>query len=250
MTLPSFFETPSSYRAARVLVVGGQNGLDGQWSNLLNRHGLAASFVHDRATLLNRLKQDEPDLVLLGRRSGLIDGFDTLQEIRRRSTVPVIVADGHPESTVDRVLGLELGADDYVAMPFDPRELLARIRAVLRRIRLSAQRPERPRRYAIGALVFDQRARSVEFPDGERAKLTKGEFTLLCAFVEAPRRILSRAHLLHATRMHEDINDRSIDVQIMRLRRRLRGRGGGNELIRTERSAGYVLDANVEMLWG
>jgi two-component system, OmpR family, response regulator len=165
--------------------------------------------------------------------------------------VPVIITSGQRCEEIDRVVGLELGADDYVTKPFGPRELLARIRAVLRRqdaVRIAVQRDARQGRCRFGGWQLDRRARRLTDPAGAPVALTKGEYALLLAFVDAPQRPLSREHLLQATRMHEDLFDRSIDVQILRLRRKLEADRSAPRIIQTERGVGYVFALPVESL--
>jgi len=152
---------------------------------------------------------------------------------------------GDRRDEIDRVVGLELGADDYVTKPFSLRELLARIRAVLRRH--GAGRPQRGR-CKFGGWQFDRRTRRLTDPGGTEVALTKGEYALLTAFLGAPQRPLSREHLLQATRVHEDMFDRSIDVQILRLRRKMEIDPSAPSIIRTERGVGYVFDLPVEPL--
>jgi DNA-binding response OmpR family regulator len=180
----------------------------------------------------------------LGRESG----FDLLREIRSRSDVPVITT-GHGCSETDRVVGLELGADDHITKPFGLRELLARIRAILRRREAGRAEPQRRvegDHYRFGDWQLNERTRRLTGVNGERVALTKGEYTLLVAFLNAPGRPLTRAHLLQATRVHEDTFDRSIDVQVLRLRRKLEIDPSAPRVIRTERGVGYVFDLRVE----
>src|SRR5205823_5978196 len=149
---------------------------------------------------------------------GQEDGFDLLREVRSSSDVPVVVITGHRREDVDRVVGLELGADDYLTKPFNLRELLARVRAVLRRLdgaRAAAAREPQRGSFRFYGWQLDRKNRRLTDPAGAPVALTKGEYALLVAFLEAPRRALSREHLLHATRVHEDVFDRSIDVQIL-----------------------------------
>jgi two-component system, OmpR family, response regulator len=162
----------------------------------------------------------------------------------------VIVVTGHRREEVDRIVGLELGADDYLTKPFSLRELLARIRAVLRRWDATGAPRRDARRdvLAFGEWVLDRRARRLTDPGGAEVKLTKGEYALLLAFLDAPRRPLTREHLLQATRVHEDVFDRSIDVQILRLRRKLEADPNHPTIIRTERGVGYVFDLPVRRL--
>jgi DNA-binding response OmpR family regulator len=148
-------------------------------------------------------------------------------------------------------VGLELGADDYITKPFGLRELLARIRAVLRRQELGRAASHRETdhgRFGFGGWQLDRRTRRLTDPNGAPVALTKGEYTLLTAFLDAPQRPLSREHLLQATRIHEDVFDRSIDVQILRLRRKLEADSSAPRIIRTERGVGYVFVLPVEHL--
>jgi DNA-binding response OmpR family regulator len=193
----------------------------------------------------------EPDLVILDLRLDQEEGFDLLREIRSRSDVPVIITTGHRRDEIDRVVGLELGADDYLTKPFSLRELLARIRAVFRRQeagRAVSQRDPERGRYRFGDWQLDRRSRRLTDPAGDQVVLTKGEYALLTAFLDAPQRPLSREHLLQATRVHEDIFDRSIDVQILRLRRKLEADRSAPQIIQTERGVGYVFTLPVETL--
>jgi DNA-binding response OmpR family regulator len=194
---------------------------------------------------------DEPSLVILDLRLGQEDGLDLLREMRSRSDVPVIITTGHRRDEIDRVVGLELGADDYVTKPFNMRELLARVRAVLRRRESGRVTPERSPergRFRFAGWRFDQRTRSLTDPSGAPVALTKGEYALLIAFLDAPQRPLTREYLLQATRVHEDVFDRSIDVQVLRLRRKLETDPSMPRFIRTERGVGYVFAVPVEKL--
>jgi DNA-binding response OmpR family regulator len=172
------------------------------------------------------------------------------RELRERTNVPLIIVTGLRDEA-DRVMGLEIAADDYVTKPFSNRELLARVRAVLRRyqVRQNAEvvpRGTKRRAYRFAGWELNAWARRLTDPQGSKIVLSNGEFNLLLAFCEAPQRVLSRDQLLDLSRLHGDeIYDRSIDVQIFRLRRKI---GGDHELIRTERGAGYTFAAHVEVL--
>ena len=188
------------------------------------------------------------DLILLDMKLTGEDGLALIRDLRPRSDVPIIVLTGARREEVDRVIGLELGADDYILKPFSPRELLARIRAVLRRteIRDALQdKNEKRMLYRFNNWMLNLRTHQLTAPDGAPVALTHGEFSLLAAFLRSPQRVLSREQLLAATRMHEDIFDRSVDAQILRLRRKLEADPSQPTLIRTERGAGYIFTAPV-----
>jgi DNA-binding response OmpR family regulator len=197
------------------------------------------------------LARGEPNLVILDLRLGQEDGLDLLREIRAHSDVPVIITTGHRCDEIDRVIGLELGADDYVIKPFGLRELLARIRAVLRRREAGQVAPQRESEREccrFGGWQLDRRSRRLRDSCGVPVALSKGEYALLIAFIEAPQRPLSREYLLQATRIHEDVFDRSIDVQVLRLRRKLETDPSAPRVILTERGVGYVFALLVEPL--
>lgn len=220
-------------------------------TNYLEEHDIQAVPASGRDEVAGLLAAREPDLVILDLRLGQEDGLDLLREIRSRSDVPVIIITGHRRDEIDRVVGLELGADDYITKPFGLRELLARIRAVLRRReagQIAARRAPERGRYRFGAWQFDRRTRRLTNSSGAPVALTKGEYALLIAFLDAPQRPLSREHLLQATRVHEDVFDRSIDVQVLRLRRKLETDTSSPQFILTERGVGYVFAVPVERL--
>src|SRR6267142_6245110 len=192
--------------------------------NYLEEHDIRAVAASRRDEVSAFLARGEPDLVILDLRLGQEDGLDLLREIRAHSDIPIIITTGHRRDEIDRVVGLELGADDYITKPFGLRELLARIRAVLRRRgagQAAVQRDQERGRCRFGGWQLDRRIRRLTDSSGIPVALTKGEYALLLAFLDAPQRPLSREHLLQATRIHEDVFDRSIDVQVLRLRRKL-----------------------------
>ena len=198
---------------------------------------------------MTRQLDSEVDLVILDLRLGPEDGLDLLRHIRSSSDVPVIIVTGHRRDEIDRVVGLELGADDYLIKPFNLRELLARVRAVLRRFEKGRAQPVRDPergRWRFSGWQLDRRTRRLTDPTGAPVALTKGEYSLLVAFLDAPQRPLSREQLLQATRVHEDVFDRSIDVQILRLRRKLERDPSAPRVIQTERGVGYVFAVPVE----
>jgi DNA-binding response OmpR family regulator len=243
--------TGESVRQARVVVVDDDPDMRRLVVNYLLENDLRAVPAAGRQDMQSQFADGEPNLVILDLRLGQDDGLDLLREIRSSSDVPVIIMTGQRRGEIDRVVGLELGADDYVTKPFGLRELLARIRAVLRRQETRrVERPQDPeqRRWRFGDWRLDRRNRRLTGPDGAPVTLTKGEYALLTAFLDASQRPLSREHLLQATRIHEDIFDRSIDVQVLRLRRKLETDPSTPRIIQTERGVGYVFALPVERL--
>jgi two-component system OmpR family response regulator len=189
--------------------------------------------------------------VILDIHLGERNGFDILRQIRARSDIPVIMITGERQDEVDRIVGLELGADDYLTKPFNLRELLARARAILRRQEMGRQStgPAVRGGYRFNGWELRRKTRKLSDPAGEVVALTKGEYALLVAFLDSPGRPVSREHLLQSTRTHEDIYDRSIDVQVLRLRRKLERDPAQPTVIVTERGVGYVFTAAVETLF-
>lgn len=221
----------------------------------LQENNIRALVASGRETMSRQLAVEQVSLLVLDLKLGQEDGLNLLREVRSRSDVPVIIITGYRPDEIDRVVGLELGADDYMTKPFNLRELLARIRAVLRRTDSkptgepydSARQSERGG-YRFSGWELNCRTRRLTDPGGVRLVLTKSEYTLLLAFLKAPLRPLTREYLLQATRVHEDIFDRSIDVQILRLRRKLERDPSSPRVIQTERGVGYVFTVPVEPL--
>ncbi|HKE38358.1 MAG TPA: response regulator [Casimicrobiaceae bacterium] len=195
------------------------------------------------------MARETVDLVILDLKLPGEDGMRIAQELRAESDIPIIMLTGRKDEA-DRVLGLELGADDYLTKPFSPRELLARIRALLRRSRKQetiADGLARVRAYRFAGWELNVRLRRLKSPHGETLTMTNSQFNLLVAFLAAPQRVLSREQLLELSRLHNDeVYDRTVDVHVGRLRRMIEGKGDGQQLIRTERGAGYVFTAAVE----
>ena len=192
------------------------------------------------------------DLVLLDLKLPGEDGMNLARVLRERATVPIVLLTGRKEEA-DRVMGLELGADDYVTKPFSPRELLARVRAVLRRYQVQATLPERDntrRAFRFSGWELNLRTRRLVSPAGESVELSNGEFSLLNALCRAPQRVMSRDQLLSMSRLHEaEVYDRTIDVQIRRLRQKIELDPSTPALILTERGAGYRLASTVDTLF-
>jgi two-component system, OmpR family, response regulator len=200
--------------------------------------------------VLRHIRCQSFGLITLNVRLGTLDGVELLRQIRTRSEVPVILYADGPQADVDRIVALEQGADDILGGPLNLDVLLARARAVLRRQELGRSVIARLRGgYAFRGWELRNATQELVTPDGEHVSLTKREYALLVALLASPGRTLSRLHLMRATRTQEDVYDRSIDVQILRLRRRLESHPSGKGLIRTERGVGYALDAQVETLF-
>jgi DNA-binding response OmpR family regulator len=239
----------SGDRQVCILVVEDDPALQRMILSYFGENNIRTLLASGRLEMLRQLGGTEVNLVILDLRLGQEDGLDLLREVRSSSDVPVIIITGHRRDDIDRVVGLELGADDYLTKPFNLRELLARVRAVLRRFDIGRAAPApdpEGGRFRFSGWQLDRKTRRLTDPAGAPVALTKGEYALLLAFLEAPQRPLSREHLLQATRMHEDIFDRSIDVQILRLRRKLERDSSAPRVIQTERGVGYVFAVPVE----
>ena len=222
---------------------------DATMRKTLSRYFSDHNFPTNSASDWSELKctGTPPSLIIMDQQLGLNDGLDRLRSIRSKSDVPVIVT-GHRPDEIDRIIGLELGADDYIVEP-SPRELLARTRAILRRREMArATRTGDPDGggYRFDGWRLERRGRRLVDPNDVPVPLNKSEYCLLLAFLEAPERPLTREHLLQATRVHEDIFDRSIDVQVLRLRRKLEVDPGAPRVIQTERGIGYIFRLPVE----
>ena len=191
------------------------------------------------------------DLLVLDLKLPHEDGMQIARRLREESNIPIIMLTGRKEEA-DRVMALELGADDYVTKPFSPRELLARIRALLRRARAHENVPDglaKIRAYQFAGWELNVRLRRLKTPNGETIELTNSEFNLLAAFLAAPQRVLSREQLLNSSRLYNDeVHDRAIDVQVGRLRKKIKLPEMQEHVIRTERGVGYVFTPNVEIV--
>ena len=193
------------------------------------------------------------DLVVLDRRLEGEDGMALARKLRAESTIPIIILTGVRDD-VDRIIGLELGADDYVTKPFSLRELLARVRTVLRRSNGEARTDTKHRgvcAYRFASFELNVRTRRLgKRQSGHRIDLSNGEFNLLTALVAAPQRVLTRDQLLAASRVYDnEVYDRSIDVQVLRLRRKIEIDPSQPQLILTERGVGYSFNSPVDILY-
>jgi DNA-binding response OmpR family regulator len=191
------------------------------------------------------------DLVILDHKLPGEDGLRVAQRVRERWQLPIIMLT-RCKDEADRVMALELAVDDYLTKPFSPRELLARIRALLRRSQVRetvADRLAKVRAYRFAGWELNVPLRRLTSPTGEIVACTNAEFNLLAAFVSAPHRVLTREQLLALSRLHDaEVHDRTIDVQVWRLRKKIETPGQTATMIRTERGVGYVFDAEVAAL--
>jgi two-component system, OmpR family, response regulator len=236
-------------RVAHVLAVDDDPAMRTMIADYLADQNVRVSVATDSREMQRVLAAGGVDLVILDLKLGKENGLDIVRALRADSDLPIIVLTGHRREAVDRVVGLELGADDYLTKPFSPRELLARINAVLRRS-LSARPDKKDKRvrYRFAGWELNLRTRRLTSSAGENVPLTKGEFALLTVFLQSPQHVLTREHLLTASRVHDnEVFDRSIDVQILRLRRKLEVDPSTPALIKTERGVGYVFSSPVEV---
>lgn len=215
----------------------------------LGRHGYRVSTAADGRAMFRALEDGRIDLVILDLMLPGEDGLALCRRLRATSNLPVIMLTALGEET-DRILGLEMGADDYLAKPFNPRELLARVKAVLRRTGT-----RQPVGGSLGQILefagwrMDLARRELTDPDGVHVALTSGEIDLLAAFAEHPQRVLSREQLLDLTKGRDALPfDRSIDVQLSRLRRKIETDPRNPDLIKTVRAGGYLFTPAVVRL--
>ena len=237
---------------AHILAIDDDPAMRKLLADYLGENELRVTAVATGAQMVQALAQHAIDLVVLDLRLAAEDGMQLARKLREASTVPIIIVTGKQEEA-DRVMGLELGADDYVTKPFSPRELLARIRAVLRRYQTAREvlppQGEKRRAYRFARWELNLGSRRLTSPNGSRVELTHGEFNLLHAFCAAPQRVLSREQLLDLSRLYgAEVYDRSIDVQVLRLRRKIEPNPALPQYIKTERGAGYVFSVAVEVL--
>jgi len=242
-----------SSNSAHILVVDDDPLMRELIAEYLTENDLRVSVAADGTEMAAALAESIVDMVLLDLRLNGEDGMQLARKLREDSSIPVIIVTGKKDEA-DRVIGLEFAADDYITKPFSNRELLARIRAVLRRTQANQAVAPRPREakcraYRFAGWELNLLARRLTSPEGERVDLSNGEFNLLLALCESPQRALSRDRLLELSRMHgAEVYDRSIDVQILRLRRKIELDASDPKFIRTERGVGYFFDANVNVI--
>jgi DNA-binding response OmpR family regulator len=228
----------------RVFVVDDEPDLREMIAAYLGKHGFVVSGAADGRELDAYLASDSPDILILDVNLPGEDGFAIARRVRARSAVPILMLSAAGD-TVDRVVGLELGADDYVTKPFDLRELRARIQSVLRRTGGTRGHPQQTeatdKRVRFGDLLLDLEAQQLLRPDGSKLEITAMEFELLAAFARNPNRVLSRDRLLDlAHNRDSEPFDRSIDVRITRIRRKVERDPEKPQVIKTMRGTGYM----------
>jgi len=229
---------------AHILLVEDDAEMRQLTARFLRQNGYRVTGVPDGRQMWETLAHAAVDLILLDLMLPGASGLDLTRGLRTKTQVPIIIVTARGDE-VDRVLGLELGADDYLPKPFSRPELLARIRAVLRRARMAGAAPtgiDRGDFIRFAGWVLDTRRRELTAPDGSIVDLSGGEYDMLLAFCEHPQRVLSRDQLLDLARGRvSDSIDRSVDVMVSRLRRKLETEEGAPALIKTVRGAGYLL---------
>ncbi len=239
-------ETPyNDIMNEHILVVDDDPELRQLLSDYLGRNGYRVSAVADGRGMERALDDTRVELIILDLMLPGEDGLVLCRKLRAHSNLPVIMLTAKGDD-MDRIIGLEMGADDYLAKPFNPRELLARIRTVLRRTQALPTEAEDIQRYRFGGWTLDVAARHLVSPQGVVVPLGSSEFQLLKIFLDRPNRVLNRDQLLDLTQGREaGPFDRSIDVRVSRLRRRLNDDPRDAAILKTVRNEGYVLAAPV-----
>ena len=237
-----------SLEAAHILLVEDDDGMRTLVARILRENGYRVTGCRSGAEMWSLLPDIAVDLVLLDVMLPGASGFDLLKALRTKGTVPIIMLSARNEEA-DRVVGLELGADDYVAKPFGRPELLARVRAVLRRASIApvTTAAARPVALTFACWRLDLRSRVLTDPEGATVDLSGAEYDLLLLFLEHPRRVLGREQILEMSRGRlASASDRSVDTLVSRLRRKLEPPKGAVPVIKTVRGSGYMLAAKVE----
>ena len=234
-----------------VLVVDDDEAVRRLVDDYLVQNDFRVSGAEGGVELARALGGQVIDLVLLDLRLRGEDGMQLLRQVRAHSQIPVIILTARTEEA-DRVMGLELGADDYLTKPFSPRELLARIRTVLRRTHAGQEVHGAPvcRAYRIPGWELNLRTRRLTGKDGGEVALSNGEFNLLAALLASANRVVTRDQLIEMSRRYDnEVYDRAVDVQILRLRRKLERNPAEPQIIVTERGAGYRIAVPVEAVY-
>lgn len=230
-----------------ILIVDDDSKLRTLLIDYLSQHAFRVSGVKDSHQLNQVLATENVNLVVVDLNLGHEDGLEIVRTLSAKSDAPIIIISGDRLEETDKVVGLELGAADYMTKPFGLREFLARVRAALR-VRPQAADRKDQKVYSFLDWELNVKRRQLMRAGAEEVKLTAAEFNLLTAFLDTPKQVLSREQLLTASRVHnEEIFDRSIDVLILRLRRKLEEDPSNPKLIVTERGAGYIFDIDVSV---
>ena len=241
---------PGMPGAPHILVVDDHREIRELVSRALTKEGFRVSTAGDGRAMRKVLADSRIDLIVLDLMLPGEDGLSLCRGLRAESAIPIIMLTAKGDE-VDRVIGLEMGADDYLPKPFGSRELIARIKAVLRRgrgERSDVRAAERPRRYRFDRWVLDVGARELVRDDGVTVSLSTGEYDLLLALVERPQRVLSREQLLDLARGRSaNAFDRSIDTQVSRLRKKIEADPSEPEIIKTVWGGGYTLTPKVSL---
>lgn len=234
---------------AHLLIVDDDREIRDLVSRFFVKHGYKVATASDARTMEAALAVGRFDLVILDLMLPGKSGLELCRDLRARSPIPILMLTAMGDET-DRIVGLEMGADDYIAKPFNPRELLARVRAILRRTNGTASvgKPAgAPKRMRFAGWSLDLGRRRLEAPDGLIVDLTTGEYELLIAFAERPQRVLTRNQLLDLARGRDAAPfDRSIDVQVSRIRKKIEADPKTPEMIVTVRGDGYMFTPEVE----
>ena len=250
-TMSEQLQAPAASAPPHVLAVDDDPMIRELMIDYLGQNGFRVTAVEDGRAMRSVLAAEVVDLIILDLTLRAEDGMAIARRMRDESAIPIIMLTGRRDEA-DRVMGLELGADDYLTKPFSPRELLARIRTVLRRRRAEVRqgRPDGVRAYRFDGCELNLNTRRFTARDGSAVALSHGEFSVLVVLLGAPDRILSRDQLLDLSRLHGDeVFNRSVDAQIMRLRRKIEPDPVTPRYIRTERGVGYMFGVPVETVY-
>jgi two-component system OmpR family response regulator len=234
-----------------VLVVDDDPSIRQTIVNYLSDYEIQVTALASGREIADVTAREMIDLLILDLKLPGEDGMDIARRIRADSNIPIIMLTGRKEEA-DRVMALELGADDYLTKPFSPRELLARIRSLLRRSRAHetvADALAKIRAYRFAGWELNVRVRRLKSPQGDVIELRNAEFSLLAVFLASPQRVLTREQLLTMSHLHDDeVYERAIDTQVGRLRKKFEEHGTSEELIHTERGTGYIFTVPVEVV--
>ena len=232
-------------KGKQILIVDDDQEIRELLQEYLVRAGFDVLVAANGTDMYQHLQNEYPDLIILDIMMPGDDGFQLCQQVRRNYQIPIIMLTAASDEA-DRVIGLELGADDYIAKPFSPRELLARIKALLRRAEFRQPEKEGGRRIRFAEWTLDTLSQHLTHEDGSKLDLTGSDFILLSLFLQNPGQALDRDSISDATRGRETLPmERGIDVQISRLRQKLGDNGKNSRIIKTIRGSGYMLIAEV-----